>query len=53
MLEIEWRVLSSLYVPQKEQLAQHTWSLEGVGLQVVCESLCEEGSWEERVAHCP
>lgn len=22
------------------------------GLQVMCGSLCQEGSWEERVAHC-
>lgn len=29
MLEIEWRVPSSLYVPPKKQLAQHRWSLVG------------------------
>lgn len=29
MLEIEWRVPSSLYVPPKKQLAQHIWSLVG------------------------
>lgn len=27
MLEIEWRVPSSLFVPPKKQLAQHRWSL--------------------------
>lgn len=43
---IEWRVLSSLYAPQKERLAQHRWSLVGEGVQVVCGSLCQEGSWE-------
>lgn len=28
---IEWRVLSFLFAPQKEQLAEHRWSLVGEG----------------------
>lgn len=44
---IEWRVLSSLYAPQKEQLAKHRWSLVGEGVQVVCGYLCQEAHGRE------